>query len=65
MENIKIGDNCYLTEYTTSQLCLPEGVKYTIIDILEDDVDFQIVLNAEEFGKDWVQFFCIEELIII
>ena len=30
-----------------------------------EDVEFQIVLNAEEFGKDWVQFFRAEELIAV
>jgi hypothetical protein len=63
MKNLKVGDKCYITENAKVGLGLPDGIEYTIKDILKDDVDFPIVLNAEEFGKDWVEFFREEELI--
>ena len=46
--NFKVGDKCYITENAKVGLGLPDGVEYTIKDILQDDVEFQIVLNAEE-----------------
>jgi hypothetical protein len=65
MKNFKVGDKCYITENAKVGLGLPDGVEYTIKDILQEDVEFQIVLNAKEFGKDWVQFFRAEELIAV
>ncbi len=66
MKNFKIGDKCYITENAKVLLGLPDGVVYTIKDILQEEVvEFQIVLNTEEFGKDWVQFFRAEELIAV
>lgn len=65
MNKLKIGDKCYITENAKVGLGLPDGVEYTIIDILQEDVEFNFVLNAEEFGKDWVEFFREEELIAI
>lgn len=65
MKKFKVGDRCYITENAKDGLGLPDGIVYTIKDIIEDDVEFQIVLNAEEFGKDWVQFFKADELIAV
>lgn len=65
MENFKIGDKVFITENAKVKLGLPDGVEYTIKDILHEDVEFQIILNAEEFGKDWMEFFRAEELILI
>lgn len=65
MKNFKAGDKCYITENAKVGLGLPDGVEYTIIDILQENVEFNFVLNAEEFGKDWVEFFREEELIAI
>ena len=65
MKNFKVGDKCYITENAKVGLGLPDGVEYTIIDILQENVEFNFVLNAEEFGKDWVEFFREEELIAI
>lgn len=59
------GDKVILTEETKNNLGLPDGVEYTIVDILYDNVPYNIVLNAEEFGKDWVQFFDEDEIILI
>lgn len=63
-KNFKVGDKCYITEETSFRLGLPDNIEYTIKDILKEDVKFQIVLNAKEFGKDWVEFFRAEELVI-
>lgn len=65
MKNFKVGDKCYITENAKVGLGLPDGVEYTIVDFLQEDVEFKIVLNAEEFGRDWVEFFREEELIAI
>lgn len=59
------GDKVILTEETKKNLGLPDGVEYTIVDILYDNVPYNIVLNAEEFGKDWVQYFDEDEIILI
>lgn len=59
------GDKVILTEETKNNLGLPDGVKYTVVDVLYDDVPYNIVLNAEEFGKDWVQYFDEDEIILI
>jgi hypothetical protein len=63
MKNLKINDKCYITDTTRVGLGLPNGVEYTIKDILYEKVEFPIVLNAEQFGEDWVQFVRPEELI--
>jgi hypothetical protein len=64
IKNFNIGDKCYITENAKVNLQLPDGVEYTIKDILQEDVEFKIVLNSEEFGEDWVQFFRAEEELI-
>lgn len=59
-QEYKIGDKCFIKE---DKFQFYNDIQYTIIDILEDDVPFKFVLNAEEeLGKDTVQFFCKEEL---
>lgn len=66
MKKFSIGDKVLLTENAKVMLGLPDGIEYTITDILkEENVEYKIVLNAEEFGKDWVQFFDETELILI
>jgi hypothetical protein len=65
MKKLEVGDKCYITENAKVGLGLPDGVEYTIIDILKENVEFNFVLNAVEFGKDWVEFFKEEELIAI
>lgn len=62
---MKIGKKVFITENTRVLLGLPDGVEYTIKEILTDDVDCRIVLTAEELGKDWVNFFSENELIDI
>lgn len=59
---IKIGDECYVKEYVKEGMGLPDGIKYTVKDIIKQDLEFKIVLGADELGKDWVQFFKEEEL---
>lgn len=63
-KKIKIGDKCFITENARVLLGLPDGIEYTIKDILQENVEFQFVLSADEFGKDWVEFFREEELIL-
>ena len=60
---MKITDKVYLCENARTILGLPDGVEYTIVDILDDNVDCPIVLSAEELGKDWREFFRTNELI--
>ena len=70
---MKIGDKVYIRENTRVILGLPDGVEYQIIDIINDHDNqpefpinpFCVVLNAEEFGKDWREFFRYDELIPI
>ncbi len=59
------GDKVILTEETKNHFGLPDGVEYTVVDVLYDNVPYNIVLNAEEFGKDWVQYFDEDEIILI
>ena len=62
---MEIGKKVFITENVRVLLGLPDGVEYTIKDVLKDDVPCKIVLGADEFGKDWVQFFMEDELIDI
>lgn len=62
---MKIGKKVFITENTRVLLGLPDGVEYTIKEILTDNVDCRIVLTAEELGKDWVNFFTESEIIDI
>ena len=65
MKKFRIGKKCDITEKTKERLFLPDGVEYVIKDILKEDVECPIVLGAEELGKDWVQFFTFDELIVL
>jgi len=62
---MKIGDKCFLTENTKVILGHDDGIVYTIVDILKLEVECPIVINAEQFGKDWVEFVDEDELIEI
>lgn len=62
---MEIGDKVYITENAKTLLGLPDGVEYTIKDILKEDIEFNVVLNAKEFGSDWVEFFNQTEIILI
>ena len=64
MRILKIGDKTCMTEATAEKWEYPKDTVFTIIDILEDDLPYQLVVNATEFGKDWVQFFNDEELVL-
>lgn len=59
---MKIGDKVYITENARCMLGLPDGIQYTIKDLLENE-PYPIVLQAEELGKDWVEFFEEKEII--
>ena len=60
-----VGTKVYINENVRVLLGLPDGIEYTIKDYLEEDVPCKIVLGSEELGKDWVQFFRVDELIAI
>ena len=62
---MEIGKKVFINENARVLLGLPDGVEYTIKDVLKDDVPCKIVLVADELGKDWVQFFSEDELIDI
>jgi len=64
MRTLKKGDKVRMTEATAEKWDYPTDTVFTIIDILEDDLPYQLVVNATEFGKDWVQFFDDEELVL-
>jgi len=65
MMRINKGDKVILTEETNKHFGLPDGLEYTVVDVLYDNVPYNIVLNAEELGKDWVQYFDEDEVILI
>jgi len=60
---MEIGKKVFINENARVMLGLPDGIEYTIKDVLKDDVPCKIVLGADELGKDWVQFFREDELI--
>jgi hypothetical protein len=60
---MEIGDRYFLTENTRVLLGHDDGIIYTVVDILKLEVESPIVINAEEFGKDWVEFVNEDELI--
>jgi hypothetical protein len=59
---MKIGDRVKITEDAKDLLPYDVDTEFTIIRILEN-ADYPYVLNAEEFGKDWMQFFNENEII--
>ena len=59
------GKKVFITENTRVLLGLPDGVEYTIKEVLTDNVEHRVVLIAEELGNDWVNFFSENELIDI
>lgn len=62
---MEIGNKVFITERARTLLGLPDGIVFTIKDILEQELTFPIVLSAEEFGEDWVEFFEADEIILI
>jgi hypothetical protein len=58
-----IGTKVFITENARVKLGLSDGIEYTVKDVLKEDVPYNIALGAEEFGKDWVQFFNEDEII--
>jgi len=61
---MKIGDKVKITEDAKACVPIEDDIVYTIVDILDERVGpCPIVLNAEQFGKDWVQFFNKNEII--
>ena len=62
---MEIGKKVFINENARVLLGLPDGIEYTIKDVLKVDVPCKIVLSADELGKDWVQFFSEDELIDI
>ena len=64
MKDMQIGKECYISSNAQAFLGLTDGVLYTIVDILEPTINNPIVLKSEELGKDWVNFFNEDEIII-
>ena len=60
-----IGTKVFINENARVLLGLPDGVEYTIKDILKENIPYKVALGADEFGKDWIQFFKEDELIRI
>jgi hypothetical protein len=62
LRDIRVGDKCCIIDITRVLLGLPD-VKYTVKDVLLEDVPYKVVLEAEEMGEDWQQCFCPPELV--
>jgi hypothetical protein len=62
---VKIGTKVFINENARVLLGLPDGIEYTIKDIIKEDVPYKIVLCSKELGKDWVEFFSKDEIISI
>lgn len=62
MGNFKVGDKVRLQEGNKTFFYLIKTT-FTITDILEDDIDFPIVVRSKEYG-DTDLFFCEDELIL-
>ena len=65
MNKIKIGNNVHIKDSTALKTGLPYGILFTIDNILNDKVKYQIVLSSKELGNDRVQFFKHSEIIPI
>lgn len=63
--NDLIGKECYITENVKNLLGLPDGIVFEICDILDGSHEFNIVLKSKELGKDYVEFFDVDEIILI
>ena len=60
---MKIGDKVRVTEKARDYLFIDDDEEFTIVNILEENVQYKIVINSDTFGKDWVQFVNEEEII--
>lgn len=60
-----VGKKVFINENARVMLGLSDGIVYTIKDVLDEDVEYKIVLSSDELGKDWVGFFDESELINI
>jgi len=58
------GQVVFITENARVKLGLPDGLEFIYEETLEQKVEYPIVLKCEELGKDWVEFFCDDEIII-
>lgn len=65
MANIKVNDKVVLTDEASEKLMYPDGIEFTVKDILETNIPYNIVIGTEEFGKDWSGFVCLEELKLV
>ena len=52
-EKFKIGSICYLTKNARNLIRIPDelNIKFKIVYIVEEDVDYKIVLKSEETGE--------------
>lgn len=64
-EKFKIGSICYLTEDARNLIGIPDefDIKFKIVYILEEDVDYKIVLKSEEIGDS--DYFVNEDEIVL
>ena len=65
MGPIKINDKVLLTEEAKRGMLFSENYEFTVKDILEDFIPYNIVLGTEEFGKDWVCFVTSNEVELV
>lgn len=62
-ETLTIGEKVMINENARVLLGFEDGLEFSVVDVLDEKVDKPIVLNCEIFGKDWVEFFSIDEII--
>jgi hypothetical protein len=62
---MKIGDKVFLTENTRVLMGFEDGLEFEVVDTLNLDVPHPIVVKCDNLGKDWVEFFSEDELILI
>ncbi len=60
----KKGDKVALKEKVLDQMYYPDNIGFYIKDILVNDLPYPIVVGRESFGKDWVEFFNEDEIIL-
>lgn len=62
---LTIGEKVTINENAKVLLGFDDGLEFTVVDMLQEDVEKPIVLNCKDFGKDWVEFFSVDEIIIL
>tara|TARA_R110002012_G_scaffold198214_1_gene366962 strand:- start:97 stop:291 length:195 start_codon:yes stop_codon:yes gene_type:complete len=63
---MEIGKKVFINENVRVKLGLPDGLEFTIKDVLKEcDFKYNIVLSCHELGDGWVDFFNKGEIIEI